>query len=62
MYLVEEFFYASLDLKAFDWGKMFLLIVGKKFIQSVKSMRMQGMLFEALQEHEKAKAIYAELL
>ena len=62
MYLVEEFFYAALDLKSFDWAKLFLLMIGKRYTQSVKSMRMQAMLFETLQEHEKAKAIYAELI
>lgn len=31
MYLVEEFFYASLDVKSFDWALMFLKIISKKF-------------------------------
>eukprot|EP00347_Sterkiella_histriomuscorum_P010177 403377310 len=61
-YLIEEAFYASLDLKQADWANAFLRIITKNFPQSVKTMRMLGMLFEALQEHEKARDIYAELL
>ena len=31
LYLVEEFFYAALDLKHLDWAQFFLKIVSKKF-------------------------------
>lgn len=62
MYMIEEFFYASLDVKAFDWGLLFLKVINKNFPQSVKSMRMLAMLHEASQDHEKARAIYSELL
>ena len=47
-YLIEEAFYAALDIKQLDWANAFLRIITTKFIQSVKSMRMLGMLYEAL--------------
>ncbi|CDW79983.1 isoform a [Stylonychia lemnae] len=61
-YLIEEAFYAALDIKQLDWANAFLRIITSKFTQSVKSMRMLGMLYEALQDHEKAKEIYQELI
>jgi len=40
MYLVEEFFYAALALREFDWSLFFLQVVRSLFPKSVKSMRM----------------------
>jgi hypothetical protein len=54
MYLIEEFFYASLDMKQYDWAEAFLNIVGKKFPESVKSMRMLAMLLESKNEVAEA--------
>lgn len=61
-YLIEEAFYASLDLKVLDWANAFLRVITKEFPLSVKSMRMLGMLHEALQDTEKARDIYSELI
>jgi len=47
MYMVEEFFYAALDVKQIEWAKLFLKIVAKHFAGSVKQMRMLGMYYEA---------------
>jgi len=60
--MIEEFFYAALDIKSFDWALFFLKIVGKHFPQSVKSMRMLAMLHEASQDADKARNIYKELI
>jgi hypothetical protein len=48
MYLVEEFYYAALDLKQIEWAQLFIRIIQNKFPQSVKSMRLLAMLHEAL--------------
>ena len=61
-YLIEEAFYSALDVKQLDWANMFLKVLIKKFPQSPKMMRLLGMLHEALQDHEKARDIYTELL
>lgn len=61
-YLIEESFYSALDVKQLDWANMFLKILVKKFPQAPKVMRMLAMLHEALQDHEKARDIYTELL
>ena len=45
--LLEEFFLAALDMKQFDRAEYFLKIVGEQYPQSVKSMRMLGMMAEA---------------
>jgi len=47
MYLIEEFFYAALELKQIGWAKLFLKIIAKHFPGSVKQMRMLGMFHEA---------------
>jgi hypothetical protein len=47
MYLIEEFFYAALELKQIEWAKLFLKIIAKHFPGSVKQMRMLGMFHEA---------------
>lgn len=62
MYLVEEFYYASLDLKQLDWSRVFLGLINKNYPQSVKANRMLAMLHEASQDYGKAKEIYNELL
>jgi tetratricopeptide (TPR) repeat protein len=51
-----------LDVKQLDWANIFLKVLVKKFPQAPKVMRMLGMLHEALQDHEKARDIYNELL
>lgn len=61
-YIIEEAFYAALDIKQLDWANAFLRVVTKQFPQSAKSMRMLGMLYEALNDHDKARDIYEELL
>ena len=62
MYMVEEFFYASLDLKQYDWAEVFIGIINKQFPQSVKSMRLLGMFHEAHHDVIKAQDIYIELI
>ena len=62
MYLVEEFFYAALEVKQIEWAKLFLKIIAKHFPGSVKQMRMLGMFHEAAQDLDKAREIYNELL
>ena len=62
MYLVEEFFYAALDVKQMDWARIFLKIISGKFPQSVKSMRLLAMTHEASHDQDKAREIYNELL
>jgi TolA-binding protein len=59
---LEESFYSALDVKQLDWANVFLKVLIKKFPQSPKMMRMLGMLHEALQDHDKARDIYTELL
>lgn len=62
LYLIEEFFYAALELKQFDWAEAFLRIIRKHYPASVKTMRMLGTFYEAIPEVEKALEIYNELL
>lgn len=62
IYLVEEFFYASLEVKQFEWSHVFLKQISQKFPQSVKSMRLLAMLHESAQDLDKARSIYNELL
>jgi hypothetical protein len=45
--MIEEFFYAALEIKKIDWAKVFLDIVSAKHPQSVKEMRMLGLFHEA---------------
>jgi hypothetical protein len=54
MQMIEEFFYAALDLKQFDWAEVFLRILSNQYPQSVKAMRLLGVLHEARQEVVKA--------
>lgn len=62
MYLVEEFFYAALDVKQIEWARLFLKIVANKAPQSPKAMRMLAMYHEAGHDLDKAREIYNELL
>jgi len=39
-YLVEEFFYAALQLKQMDWAQFFLQMTRANYPKSIKSMRM----------------------
>lgn len=54
MYMIEEFFYAALELRQFDWAQVFLKILTNQYPQSVKAMRLLGMLHEAKNDPVKA--------
>ncbi len=62
MYLIEEFFYAALEVKQMEWARLFLQIIATKIPQTPKHMRLLGMFHEAIQYYEKAKEIYNELI
>lgn len=62
MYMVEEFFYAALEVKQIEWARLFLKIISSSFPQSVKSMRLLAAFHEAASDHDKAREIYNELL
>ena len=62
LYLVEEFYYAALEIKQMEWAKLFLQIIGNKIPQSPKHMRLLAMFHEAIQDFDKAKEIYNELI
>lgn len=62
MYLIEEFFLASLEMKAFDWADFYFSIIKVQFPKSVKVTRLCGMYHEAKDEGAKAKDIYIELI
>ena len=60
--MLEEAYYAALDKKANDWANAFLRVITKEFPQTPKTMRMLGMLHESLQDQDKARDIYSEIL
>ena len=60
--MVEEFFYAALDLKQIEWAHVFMKYVSTQFPQSPKSLRLLAMLHEAGGDYDKAKSIYNELV
>ena len=60
--LTEEFFLAALDLKQTDWAQVFLRAICILFPDNVKSMRLLGMYYEAMQNTFKAQEIYLEIL
>jgi tetratricopeptide (TPR) repeat protein len=62
LYLVEEFFYAALEVKQMEWARLFLQIIGNKIPQTPKHMRLLAMFHEAIQDFDKAKEIYNELI
>lgn len=62
MYLVEEFFFAACELQQLEWAQFFLQMVRAKFPQSVKSMRMLGIYYEAQGDVLKAQEIYLDLI
>mmetsp|Transcript_24662 Transcript_24662/g.18674 ORF Transcript_24662/g.18674 Transcript_24662/m.18674 type:complete len:87 (+) Transcript_24662:186-446(+) len=62
MYIIEELFYAALDLRQYDWAEAFLRIIGNMFPQSAKAMRLLGMLYESQTDIIKAQDVYLELL
>jgi|TARA_B110000285_G_C14938513_1_gene520800 hypothetical protein len=62
MYLIEEFFLASLEMKNFEWADFFFRIIKKQFPKSVKVTRLCGMFYEATGDWIKAKEIYIELI
>lgn len=62
MYLIEEFFYASLEIKNLDWARTYMQIVSNKHPQSVKQMRMLALFSEATHDLDKAREIYNELI
>jgi len=62
MYLIEEFFLASLEMKNFDWADFFFRIIKVQFPKSVKVTRLAAMLYEASGDVTKARDIYLELI
>ena len=62
MYLVEEFFYAACELQQTEWAQFFLHMVRLKFPQSVKSMRMLAVFYEAQGQTDKALDILVDLI
>ena len=60
--MVEEFFYAAVQLKQYDWAEVFLKIIRHFHPQSVKSMRLLGVFYESQLSIEKALNIYHELM
>jgi hypothetical protein len=48
LYLVEEFFYAALEVKQMEWARLFLQIIGNKIPQTPKHMRLLAMFHEAI--------------
>jgi hypothetical protein len=45
--MLDEFFMASLELKCFDWAKLFLKLIDHQQPKSIKSFRALGILYEA---------------
>ncbi len=62
MYMIEEFFYAALDIKQISWAQLFISIISNKYPNAPKSMRLLGMLHESSGDLDKAKEIYNELI
>ena len=61
MYLVEEFFFAALSLRQFEWAMFFLQLVRAQHPKSIKSMRMLAQYYEAMGELVKAQEILLDL-
>jgi len=62
MYLIEEFFYAALEMKNREWADYFFTIMKVQFPKSVKVTRLLAMQCEAFDEGDKARDIYLELI
>jgi ER membrane protein complex subunit 2 len=45
-----------------EWARLFLQIIGNKISQTPKHMRLLAMFHEAIQDFDKAKEIYNELI
>jgi hypothetical protein len=48
LYMVEEFYYAALEIKQMEWARAFLKIISNKIPQSPKQMRLLAMFHEAI--------------
>lgn len=59
---VEEFFYASIELKQLDWSQVFLTPLAQSYPKSIKTMRQMAMMFEASNNTFKAQELYLEIL
>jgi len=46
--MVEEFYYAALEIKQMEWARAFLKIISNKIPQSPKQMRLLAMFHEAI--------------